>query len=168
MKGITFAGARDFMGSSLWYIGLLCQLLWHLVALVALADHHIKTALDSSYPSFIPDSLSALSEASSYLPKGSSLGRWGLRCCVASLWWSPRFNNLNVGFTTHITGYKYWYKHQLIFLVVRGLFYYVMANEVFENSFHSAIGAAHLFTLVFVTFVSQDHFPLISVLTTLS
>jgi hypothetical protein len=154
VQGMTVARMRDFVGSSLWYIGLLCQLLWHVIALAAVADYHLKTTPDSSYPSFIPAILSTLSEFFSYLPKGSRFGRWGLICCVASLWWSPKFNNLNVGFTTHITGYKSWYKHQLIFLVVRSLFYYVIANKAFEDSFHSAVGAAHLFIFVFVTFVS--------------
>ena len=98
--------------------------------------------------------LSSLLQASFVLPTGSSLGRWGLFCSIASAWWNPKFNNLNVGFTTHITGYKHWYKHQLILLVVRGLFYFVMANEDFAISLDSSIAAAHLFILVFVTFVS--------------
>jgi hypothetical protein len=153
-RGVTVAGTRDFVGKSLWHIGLFGQLLWHIVALVAIADHHIKTAPDSSLPTFIPELLSTVSEASCILPRGSSLGRWGLFCSIASVWWNPKFNNLNVGFTTHITGYKYWYKHQLILLVVRSLFYFVMANDDLAISLHSSIGAAHLFILVFVTFVS--------------
>ena len=160
-RGITVHGTRDFIGRSLWYLGLLAQLLWHIIVLSAIIDHHMKTTPDSSIPVFISDLISSLCEVSQRLPKGSKLGRWGINCCFASLWWSPRFNNLNVGFTTHITGYKYWYKHQLVLLFVRGLFYFVMANKAFADSLQPAVGAAHLFTLVFVTFVSCHNLPLL-------
>ncbi len=155
MTGITPARIRDFIGQSLWCTGFICQLFWHIIALVAIANHHVITMPDYSVPDFVPPLLSALTEVTSLLPMGNSLGRWGLMCSFASFWWSPKFNNLTVGFTNHITGYKYWYKHQLIMLVVRCLFYFVMANKDFADSLHSAVGAAHIFILVFITFVSS-------------
>jgi len=153
-RGITFASVRDFIGKSLWYMGLIAQLLWHIIMLSAIADEHLKTTPDPSLPAFISDWICALSEASYILPKGRTLGFLGLICSVASLWWSPHFNNLNVGFHGHITGYRYWYKNQLVLLLVRGLFYSVMANEDVTGSLSSAIGAAHLFIFVFVTFLA--------------
>ena len=153
-RGITVAGTRDLVGRSLWFIGLLAEVLWHIITLSAIADRHTKTGVDPSLPIFISDLVSTLSKDSRFLPEGRSLGSWGLFCSSASFWWNPKFDNLSVGFTTHIRGYKNWYKHQLILLVVRGLFYFVMAHDDLTNSSGLAVGAAHLFILVFVTFVS--------------
>jgi hypothetical protein len=134
IKRITFADTRDLMGKLLWHLGLLCQLLWHIIALAAIADHHYMTAPHPSLPASVSALLSTLSEASSLLPPGSVLGRWGLICSVASLWWNPKFKHWNRGFSSHIKGFGDWYKHQFILFVVRGLFYFIMRDSDFAGT----------------------------------
>ena len=155
IKRITLADTRDFMGKFLWYIGLFGQLLWHITALVAIAGHYRTTTPDSPLPAFIPALLFTLSEACSFLPTGSSLGRWGLIFSAASFWWNPQFRQWYNGFSIHIEGIGDWYKHQFILLVLRGLFYFVMRERDFTDTSTAPAGAAaHLFILLFVTFVS--------------
>ena len=155
LRGVTLARMRDAIGRLLWYTGLLGQVLWDGIALVTIAQHYYTITADASPPAYISAILPKLAEASPFLPKGNSLGRWSLICSAASFWWNPKFNELKIGFTTHIKGYGDWYKHQFILLVLRSLFYFVMRDRDFAETIPGPVAGAHLFVLVFVTLVSS-------------
>jgi hypothetical protein len=154
-SGFTVGGALDFMGKLLWYIGLIGQLLWNLMTVATIAEHHYATTPDSSFSAFILILLSTVSAASPYLPAGKRLALWGLWCSALALWWTPKFKNLNNGFMNQVTGYGDWYKHQFILFVVRCLFYFVMKKEHFADDFPAPTTAAHGFIFAFLALVSR-------------
>ena len=140
------------MGKFLWYMGLIGQLLWNIFTVAGITEHHVTT-LDSSLLPFVATSLSTVSEISSYVPAGTNLAFWGLACSLFSLWWNPKFQNLNKGFMNHVTGYGKWYANQATLFAIRCLSYFVMAREGWADEITAA---AHGFIFVFTTFVSWN------------
>jgi hypothetical protein len=81
------------------------------------------------------------------------LAKWSLLLSVASLWWNPFFRNMIRGFDTHIHGFIEWYFYQLIFLVTRLIFWYMLGRGALSDLTGSVTMAAHCFVLGFIFFV---------------
>jgi hypothetical protein len=146
---ITLSGLLNLGGKCLWYFGLGTQLLWHVAGLTAIALHNSPTLFDTYIPSTV---LMVVAWLSSH---AFVLSSWGFRSSLASLWWNPKFKQLNNGFMNHIKGFGEWYKYQATLLLVRSLYYYMMRSTILADPLAPATLGAHMFGLGFVTYVSR-------------
>ena len=152
--GISLSDSLGSFGMALWYAGVIGQLLWNIMALLITTNYKpIETlGLRTS---------SNLAILFSYVPAFISLSTSGVwakgsfSCSILSLWWNPKFRQMNNGFMNHIKGFGDWYKYQVIMLVSRGLFYYLMDREVLANPLSAATAAAHSFMFGFTIFVGD-------------
>lgn len=145
---ITTSGLLDLGGKSLWYFGIGTQLLWHVAGLTDIALYTSPALFDTYIPSNI------LMVAAWLLSHSTVLSSWGFRSSLASLWWNPKFKQLNNGFMNHIKGFSEWYKYQATLLLVRSLYYYLMKSTILTDPLAPATLGAHIFGLGFVTYVS--------------
>jgi hypothetical protein len=146
--GITSSAVVNLIGKCLWYFGLALQLLWHISGLIVAAQHNYQTIFDALVPPTVLTVIPLLSENSTVLSS------WGFRSSLASLWWNPKFKQLNNGFMNHIKGFGEWYKYQATLLLVRAIYYYMMKTGILADPLAPATLGAHLFGLGFVTYVS--------------
>lgn len=149
VNNLSFSKSIDFAGKLLWYMGLLGQIVWNIMALVAIAQHNNHEALDS----FLQPSLLALLDHAIHVSTSRAWAWSSLFCTIASCWWNPMFKQVNSGFMNHIKGFRDWYKFQFLLVVIRSLFYYIMGTGVFMDPFSAASTGAHTFFLCFVTLV---------------
>jgi hypothetical protein len=158
---LSFSGFINSVGRWLWYAGLLGQIFWDIMALVAVVQHENP----DTFAKFIQPSLNSLLEGSVQIAASDAWARSALFCTVSSIWWNPMFKQMNSGFMNHIKGFGDWYKLQFLLIVIRLLFYYVMGTGVFSDRFSSATTGAHIFFPCFVTLVSTSMKLQISLLT---
>jgi hypothetical protein len=151
---ITLSGSFDFAGKFLWYVGLAGQLLWNIMALVAVAQQSTSTPYTFALPLFFTTFLTPVIS----LATSDTWTRSSLLCSVAAIWWNPMFKQMKNGFMNHIKGFGDFYRLQFLLIVIRSLFYYTMGTGVFADPFSSATTGAHLFIFGFVTLVSKPHF----------
>ncbi|TAQ85072.1 hypothetical protein B7494_g6591 [Chlorociboria aeruginascens] len=151
--GFTLIGTLESTGKYLWYIGLIGQLLWNIMALAA--------AITLTSPEIFNDYLlqncsiifSRFQNFTSLITTPGTWGRWSLICSIVSVWWNPKFKQMNNGFMNHIVGFGDWYKYQIILLVTRGLFYNIVGTGVLASPFSAATRAAHIFMFMFTMIV---------------
>lgn len=146
---LSFSGFFNSAGKWLWYAGLLGQIFWNVMAVVAVAQHDHTEVLES----FLPPSLVSFLDDSIQISTSRAWARFSLFCTVSSIWWNPMFKEMNSGFMNHIKGFGDWYKLQFLLVVIRSLFYYIMGTGVFADTFSSASTGAHIFFPLFVTLV---------------
>jgi hypothetical protein len=146
--GVTFSRLLELAGKFLWYFGLASQLLWHITGLLVAAQYDYETIFESLAPPTAFTVISWLSDNS------TDLSTWGFRSSLASLWWNPKFKQLNNGFMNHIKGFGEWYKYQATLLLVRTIYYYMMRTSILADPLAPATLGAHIFGLGFVTYVS--------------
>ncbi|KUJ12100.1 uncharacterized protein LY89DRAFT_221917 [Mollisia scopiformis] len=130
----------------LWYIGIAGQLLWNVTTLLAIfeiqqPDTPLSLYLGKAIQHAQPLITAATSEA---------WARYSFRCTLFSIWWNPKFKELNNGFMNHITGFADWYKLQLLHIVIRSLFFYTMGSGVFSSLASPATAGAHAVVPIFV------------------
>lgn len=145
---ITFSKVLGLAGKCLWYFGLASQLLWHITGLMVAAQYNYETIIEPLAPPTAFAVISWLSDNS------TDLSSWGFRSSLASLWWNPKFKQLNDGFMNHIKGFGEWYKYQATLLLVRTIYYYMMRTSILADPLAPATLGAHIFGLGFVTYVS--------------
>jgi hypothetical protein len=158
---LSFSGLINSAGKWLWYVGLLGQIFWNIMALVAVARHDHPGVLES----FLQPSLLPLLEAAIHISTSRVWARSSLFCTFSSIWWNPMFKQMNSGFVNHIKGFGDWYKLQFLLVVIRCLFYYVMGTGVFANPFSAASTGANIFFPCFITLVRTFldlHTPLLT------
>jgi hypothetical protein len=148
---ITLSSSFDFAGKCLWHIGLAGQLVWNIMALVAVAQQSTLTA----YRLSLPLALTAFLTPVISLATSETWARSSLLCSAASIWWNPMFKQMNNGFMNHIKGFGNFYRLQFLLMVIRSLFYYTMGTGVFADLFSAATTGAHLFIFGFITLVSK-------------
>jgi hypothetical protein len=146
---LSFSSSIDFAGKCLWYMGLLGQIIWNIMALVAIVQHDNPEALES----FLHLPPIALLEPAIYTSTSRTWASSSLLCTVASFWWNPMFKQMNNGFMNHIKGFGDWYKLQFLLVVIRSLFYYIMGTGLFADPFSAVSTGAHIFFPCFVTLV---------------
>jgi hypothetical protein len=147
----SLSNSIDFAGRCLWYMGLVGQLVWNIMALVAVAQHENFGASRS----YLQPSLIALLEHTIRISTSRTWACFSLLCTVSSCWWNPMFKQMNSGFMNHIKGFRDWYKLQFLLVVIRSLFYYIMGTGVFEDLFSAVSTGAHIVFLCFVTLVCR-------------
>ena len=146
---LSFSGFINSAGKWLSYVGLLGQILWNIMALVAVAQHDHPEALGS----LLRSSLDSPLEGAIQISTSRAWARCSLFCSVSSIWWNPMFKQMNSGFMNHIKGFGDWYKLQFLLVVIRSLFYYIMGTGVFADPFSAVSTGAHIFFPCFVTLV---------------
>ena len=126
------------VGKSLWRMGFVLQLLWHLVAALELADGGM----------YDPDAHWATrrraAEFAARMPR-DALINWSIRTGIAAVWWNPHFVQVNRGFTRHLLGFTQWYSFQGLVVFFRFIFRRVMAEAPSRNALlaaHAAMAAA--------------------------
>ena len=145
----SLSGLLVFIGSFLWYGGLLGQLLWNFTSLL---QPNLSPMLDLglSYRLYALEQIQTITTSH----------RWtwtSLILSILSVWWNPMFRQMNRGFMNHITGVSDWYKYQTILLVYRGFFYASMGDGFLADPSEPQTLAAHLFTFGFVIYVGDAH-----------
>jgi hypothetical protein len=146
---LSFSSSVDFVGRCLWYMGLLGQIVWNVMALVAISQHNNPGAFEN----FLQLSPIALFEPAIHMSTSRTWAVSSLFCTVASFWWNPMFKQMNSGFMNHIKGFRDWYKLQFLLVVIRSLFYYIMGTGVFADPFSAVSTGAHIFSPCFVMLV---------------
>jgi hypothetical protein len=146
---LSFSGVVSFTGKWLWYLGLLGQIFWNIMALVAVAQQNNPNAMENLLR---PPLMSFLGKCIQ-ISTSRTWARSVLWCSVCSIWWNPMFKQMNSGFMNHIKGFGDWYKLQFLLIVIRVLFYYIMGTGVFADSFSPASTGAHIFFPCFVILV---------------
>ena len=76
---------------------------------------------------------------------------------IASIWWNPMFHQMNTGFMNHITGFRNWYKLQLLSVIVRGLLFQTMGTGVLSDPHSPVVIGAHMVTFAFILLVRTFH-----------
>jgi len=128
------------LASTLWYLGIIGQILANFTALVLGANSGF---LESSFMKCFPAVLIGFVKIIFSLFVSRTWIRWSLYCNALSLWWNPMFKQLKTGFTRHIKGYGDWYFCQVFILIVRGLFYSKSASGDLANPSSSLAMAAN-------------------------
>jgi hypothetical protein len=146
---LSFSGVINVAGKWLWYMGLLGQIIWNIMALVAIAQHDNPGALEA----FLQPPLISLLGKTIQISTSRVWARSTLFCSISSIWWNPMFKQMNSGFMNHIKGFDNWYKLQFMLVVIRSLFYHIMRTGVFADPFSPASTGAHIFFPCFVTLV---------------
>ena len=146
---LSFSGVVSLAGKWLWYLGLLGQIFWNIMALVAVAQHDNPNAMAN----ILRPPLTSFLGKCIQISTSRTWARAGLWCSVCSIWWNPMFKQMNSGFMKHIRGFGDWYKLQFLLVVIRVLFYYIMGTGVFADSFSPASTGAHIFFPCFVILV---------------
>ena len=136
-------------GKRLWYLGLLGQILWNIMALAAVAQHENYEVLKS----VLEPQLVSHFEGAIQISTSRAWARASLLCTVCSIWWNPMFKQMNSGFMNHIKGFRDWYKLQFLLVVIRSLFYYTMGTGLFADPYSPVSTAAHIFFPCFVLLV---------------
>ena len=149
INNLSFSNSIDFAGKLLWYMGLLGQIAWNIMALVAIAQHDNHETLERLFP----PSVLALLDPAIHISTSRAWACYSLFCTTACFWWNPMFRQMNSGFMNHIKGFRDWYKFQFLLVVVRSLFYYIMGTGIFMDPFSAAATGAHIFFPCFVILV---------------
>lgn len=155
-KTFSVSSGLELGGKSLWYLGLLGQLLWSIMALVAFVLHTYSESDESLSGQTYPwlDYLTTLSTSQNWIQSS-------LYCSIFSLWWNPMFKQMNKGFMNHINGFGEWYKIQVLMIISRSLFYYISGTGVLSDPFSQPTIGAHIVMFIYILFVSLlSHIPL--------
>lgn len=144
--------SMESAGKLLWYLGLFCQLLWHIIALVDAAQHLHPSVMESV--TRVTESLTFFFPVYMVTLPTYSLARSSLICSAASVWWNPKFKQMKDGFMNHIQGFGDWYKYQGLLLAIRGLTYFLVGTGVLANPYASSTISAHTVIFVFVTYLA--------------
>ena len=89
--------------------------------------------------------------------------RYSLTCSCLGIWWNPKFSEVNRGFMSHLNGFKDWYSYQGLIIAIRFLFYTFIRTEVMAEPFTAPVITAHVFTFVFITYLSIASYDTIKV-----
>lgn len=163
----TWADVITLLGKTMWWSGLVGQMLWNFTGLLlAVAPNVLKTcgtAVDSSDAAIKSDSgfcrvvtylvdeaptlLSILHNTSAHhLPR---LAKWSFMSSLFSSWWNPHIKANSRGFRAHIVGTRNWYEFQVIWIIGRAIFWFVMGHGVFSTVDAPATKGAHALMLLF-------------------
>jgi len=168
----------SIVGQISWIMGILGQLLWNSIGI---SGHLIRRFLDGSTsellfsdPLIDPDSDNTLSTLASWIQStldildhdGTSmwslgyygitvrnLAKWSLLLSFVSVWWNPKFKEGYRGYHRHIKGFQDWYKYQVLLLIARVIFWYMMMNGLLSRVDPSATVGVHIFMLGFTVSV---------------
>ena len=143
------SGTVESAGKYLWYLGILGQLSWSVITLVALALH-----THSQQDETLSGSTSAWTDYFEDLSTSDVWVRNSLYCSILSLWWNPKFKQMNKGFVNHINGFGEWYKLQVLMIISRSIFYYISGTGVLSDPFSPPNIGAHIVMFLYVLFVS--------------
>lgn len=150
--------------SSLVYLGSLCywlsiggQLVWDFTCAVTLAPFVV--ALNPSSPA-----LSALmrltvqvTELQSSLIDPSSVARTALIMGCLSIWWNPKLRMKVVGSHGRLANLAEYYEIQLIFMLIRVIFWSLFKDPSASGIDALKCMAGHLFMMLFTNLVSSIH-----------
>ncbi|KAE8453110.1 hypothetical protein EG329_012297 [Mollisiaceae sp. DMI_Dod_QoI] len=146
----TFFDLVLLLGKWLWYIGLGGQLLWNIMALLAIYGANKPETARLPYLEILFEFLRPLIITTT----SRTWARRSLICSIFSIWWNPMFKQLNNGFMNHITGFGEWYKLQLLHIVIRSLFFYTMGSGVFSDLYSPATAGAHLMVPILLSLLA--------------
>jgi len=169
----------DILGETFWTVGVFGQLLWNFVVLFGHLMHrflHISISdLLSSDPLTDPDSditfstLTTLMQPMLDIMKYDgntmcslgyqgiavrNLAKWSLLLSFLSIWWNPKFKEGYRGYHRHIKGFQDWYKYQVLLLIARVAFWYMLKYQLLDRIDPSATIGVHIFMLGFTILVS--------------
>jgi hypothetical protein len=145
--------STESIGKVLWYLGLLGQLLWHIIALVGASQHYHPLLMEPFTRKIM--SISSFYFAHAVIPLSrSSLAQSSLLCSAASVWWNPKFKQMKNGFMNHIQGFGDWYKYQALLFAIRGLSYFIVGNGVLADPYASSTVTVHAFIFGFVIYLA--------------
>ncbi|KAH9898770.1 Ima1 N-terminal domain-containing protein [Xylariomycetidae sp. FL2044] len=107
----------DLAGKWCWHTSFVLQFAWHITMLYALAvDMYTPGERDSWAGALLRMSSWINLDTSSRLDR---LMQWAINLGMCSFPWNPRFKQTIRGFTAHILGFRQWYTHQLLILLIR-------------------------------------------------
>ena len=124
-RRITPLDWAERTGRTVWWAGLLLQMLWHVkMASTALAlddgsDSGMVDPDDSSFSSSLPEYSALLAGC---LPASSLLINGSIAAAILSAWWNPRFVQVSRGFSRHLLGFRQWYSFQGLIVFFRIIF----------------------------------------------
>lgn len=149
-KSFSASSGFEFGGKILWYLGILGQLLWSVMTLVAFALNKHSESDESLSGQAYPwlEYLITLCTSQSWT-------RNSLYCSIFSLWWNPMFKQMNKGFMNHINGFGEWYRIQVLMIISRCIFYYISGTGVLSDPFSPPTIGAHIVMLIYISFVSS-------------
>lgn len=149
--GWTVYGSVVSIGKSLWYGGLISQLIWHFMALASIAQHSLSLVSDGSYSSMISIDESPLLKYAISLPVLKQWAYYGLIASFLSIWWNPKFRDIERGVPKHITGFSNWYTQAVVLFAIRVFIFYVTGTTAMADPNASVTMACHGFAIVFIT-----------------
>lgn len=144
------AGFMGTLGKLLWYLGLVGQLIWSLGEIISAQS---KTPITSGNTQESPLATSLAPVLNIFT--STSYVRAGILCSILSCWWNPMFYQFKTGFVNHIVGFGDWYKFQVLLIISRLLFYYIIQSPTMVLSNPQANIGAHGVMLIFTLLVSQ-------------
>jgi hypothetical protein len=144
-RQLSFSGIVNIIGKCLWYTGLLGQLFWSMMALAV-------SIINRSWPQILTNDLNA--RILNILHPTHPMAWVSLFCSFASIWWNPRFKQMNKGFMSHISGFGNWYKLQTLSIAVRWIFHNTIGTGIFTDPFSSATLGANGFLGISTIMVS--------------
>lgn len=148
---VTSAKLAEKLGRSLWFLGLFGQISWDICGVL---PGHGDLGADFRE---LEATSSTLWTVAATLTETCMSDRWvqaGLFCSTVSIWWNPMFYQMRTGFVNHIAGFGNWYKFQVLMIMTRCIFYFVIRSNVLAQSEVGAEMAAHMVMLVFILLVS--------------
>ncbi|OAA37632.1 hypothetical protein NOR_07009 [Metarhizium rileyi] len=110
------------LGKTLWRIGFVLQMVWHLVMFTQVLQQRDDGMYDPDERSVFATAVSFLKSAVSFLPTATKLIQWSLWTGVVAIWWNPHFVQMNRGFTRHLLGFTQWYSFQGLAIFFRFIF----------------------------------------------
>jgi hypothetical protein len=151
-RSITIWVVFGLISKSLFYLGIMGQLLWNTSAILSVVfDEHSEVILNY-LPSY------AITTFSLFISLFNNLA-WAKRSIFCSLmvsWWSPNWWQWFNGYSTHLVGntFQDWYKFQTVSIVTRLLCYCFMQYK--SNAEIGITVSTHVVSAVFVLLVSHS------------
>lgn len=150
--------------SLLVYLGSLCywtsiggQLVWDFTCAINLAP--FVAALNPSSPALLALMRFAIQvvEIQSYFLDPSSVARAALIMGCLSIWWNPKLRMKVVGSFGRLANLAEYYEIQLIFMVIRVIFWSLFKDPSASGIDAQKCVAGHLFMMLFTILVNSIH-----------
>lgn len=144
----TWLDLFNGVGASLFFGGLVLQLVWHASVLLPAT----MTELGQDGRSSLGGTLPRLETVVKLLPASATLISWSILSSLLSCWWNPFWAQTVRGFTRHLRGFQSWYSYQALIVLGRILSWQLSS---FVSEYAKILGCHAIISVVTLVVSSQ-------------